>query len=149
MLGLGVARGGIKAIQAGSNEPFFKLLVINAHVLEFAVALSIVAPLVFSILPALQASGADLNDALKEGGRRTSGGVKGRRSRAVLVVSQLALALMLLVVAGLITRTMAAIEHVPTGIDPSHVLTAQVQLDPPTYVDAARAAAFAERLPSD
>ncbi len=145
-LGLGVAHGGIKAIQASSNEPFFKLLFINGHVLEFAVALSFVAPLVFSILPALQASGADLNDALKEGGRRTSGGVKGRRSRAVLVVFQLSLALMLLVVAGLITRTMAAIEHVPTGIEPSHVLTAEVQLDPPKYVDAARAAAFAERL---
>jgi putative ABC transport system permease protein len=146
ILGLGVARGGIKAIQSGSDEPFFKLLFINAHVLEFAVALSILAPLVFSVLPALQASGADLNEALKEGGRRTSGGVKGRRSRAVLVVSQLALALMLLVVAGLMTRTMAAIEHVPTGIEPSHVLTARVQLDPPKYVDAARAAAFAERL---
>jgi putative ABC transport system permease protein len=145
-LGLGVAHGGIKAIQAASNEPFFKMLFINAHVLEFAVVLSIVAPLVFSILPALQASGADLNDALKEGGRRASGGVKGRRSRAVLVVFQLSLALMLLVVAGLITRTMAAIEHVPTGIEPSHVLTAQVQLDPPKYVDAARASAFADRL---
>jgi putative ABC transport system permease protein len=145
-LGLGVAHGGIKAIQASSNEPFFKLLFINAHVLEFAVTLSIVAPLVFSILPALHASGADLNDALKEGSRRSSGGVKGRRSRAVLVVFQLSLALMLLVVAGLVTRTMAAIEHVPTGIEPAHVLTAQVQLDPPKYVDAARAAAFADRL---
>ena len=145
-LGLGVAHGGIKAIQSTSNEPFFKLLFINAHVLEFAVVLSILAPLVFSILPALQASGADLNDALKEGGRRNSGGVRGRRSRAVLVVFQLSLALMLLVVAGLITRTMAAIEHVPTGIEAAHVLTAQVQLDPPKYVDSARAASFAERL---
>jgi len=145
-LGLGVAHGGIKAIQASSNEPFFRLLFINAHVLEFAVVLSIAAPLVFSILPALHASGADLNEALKEGGRRSSGGAKGRRSRAVLVVFQLSLALMLLVVAGLVTRTMAAIEHVPTGIEPAHVLTAQVQLDPPKYVDAARASAFADRL---
>jgi len=145
-LGLGFARGGIKAIQAASNEPFFKMLVINAHVLEFAVALSIVAPIVFSVLPALQASGADLNDALKEGGRRASGGAKGRRSRAVLVVSQLSLAFMLLVVAGLITRTIAAIEHVPTGIDSSHVLTVQVQLDPPKYRDVARAGVFAERF---
>ena len=40
---------------------------------------------------------------------------------------------MLLVVAGLITKTIAAVEHVPTGIDPSHVLTLQVQLDPPKY----------------
>jgi putative ABC transport system permease protein len=145
-LGLGVALSGIRAIQAASNEPFFKLLVINGHVLEFAVALSVAAPLAFSILPALHASGADLNDALKEGGRRASGGAKGRRSRAVLVVSQLSLALMLLVVAGLVTRTMAAIEHVPTGIDSSHVLTAQVQLDPPKYIDAPRAAVFAEQL---
>ena len=58
-LGLGVARGGLKAIQAASNEPFFKMLVINAHVLEFAVALSLLAPLLFSMLPALQASRAD------------------------------------------------------------------------------------------
>jgi putative ABC transport system permease protein len=145
-IGLGLARGGLKAIQAASNEPFFKMLVINAHVLEFAVALSVIAPLAFSVVPALQASNADLNDALKEGGRRASGGVRGRRSRAVLVVSQLALALMLLVVAGLITRTVAAIEHVPTGIDPSNVLTLQVQLDPPTYRDVARAVTFADQL---
>jgi putative ABC transport system permease protein len=145
-IGLGLARGGLKVIQAASNEPFFKMLVINAHVLEFAVALSVIAPLAFSVVPALQASNADLNDALKEGGRRASGGVRGRRSRAVLVVSQLALALMLLVVAGLITRTVAAIEHVPTGIDPSNVLTLQVQLDPPTYRDVARAVTFADQL---
>lgn len=145
-LGLGVAVGGIKAIQAASNEPFFKMLVINGHVLEFAVALSVLAPIVFSILPALQASGADLNDALKESGRRTSGGARGRRSRAVLVVSQLSLALMLLVVAGLVTRTIAAIEHVPTGIDASHVLTVQVQLDPPKYRDVSRAGFFAEQF---
>jgi putative ABC transport system permease protein len=143
-LGLGVARGGIRAIQAGSNEPFFRMLAINGHVLAFAVALSVLAPLVFSILPAIQASGADLNEALKEGGRRASGGGRGRRSRAVLVVSQLSLALMLLVVAGLITRTIAAIEHVPTGIDPSHVLTLQVQLDLPKYRDASHAGVFAE-----
>jgi putative ABC transport system permease protein len=145
-IGLGLARGGLKAIQAASNEPFFKMLVINSHVLEFALILSVIAPLAFSLVPALQASNADLNDALKEGGRRASGGAKGRRSRAVLVVSQLALALMLLVVAGLITRTVAAIEHVPTGIDPSNVLTLQVQLDPPTYRDVARAVTFADQL---
>jgi putative ABC transport system permease protein len=144
--GLVVARAGLKTIQAASNEPFFKMLVINGHVLEFAVALSVIAPLVFSLVPALQASRADLNDALKEGGRRASGGVKGRRSRAILVVSQLALALMLLVVAGLVTRTMAAIERVPTGIDPSHVLTLQVQLDPPAYGDLVRVGAFADQL---
>ena len=74
------------------------------------------------------------------------GGRRGRRSRAVLVVSQLALALMLLVVAGLITKTIAAVEHVPTGIDPSHVLTLQVQLDLPKYPDAARAGVFAEQF---
>jgi putative ABC transport system permease protein len=145
-LGLALARGGLKVIQAESNEPFFKMLVINGHVLEFALALSVIAPLAFSLVPALQASRADLNDALKEGGRRASGGVRGRRSRAALVVSQLALALMLLVVAGLITRTVAAIERVPTGIDPSNVLTLQVQLDPPTYRDVARAGTFADQL---
>jgi putative ABC transport system permease protein len=142
-LGLGLARGGIRAIEAASNEPFFKMLVINGHVLAFAVALSVIAPLVFSMLPALHASRADLNDALKEGGRRASGGARGRRSRAVLVVSQLALALMLLVVAGLITRTIAAVEQVPTGIDASRVLTLQVQLDAPNYRDLAHAGVFA------
>ena len=145
-LGLGMARGGLRAIQGASNEPFFKMLVINGHVLAFAVALSMIAPLVFSLVPAWQASRSDLNDALKVGGRRASGGVKGRRSRALLVVSQLALAVILLIVAGLITRTMAAIERVPTGIDPSHVLTLQAQLDPPTYRDVGRVSVFADQL---
>jgi putative ABC transport system permease protein len=144
--GLGVAHGGIRAIQAASNEPFFKMLVINAHVLEFAFALSVLAPLVFSVLPALAASRADLNDALKDGGRRASGGRRGRHSRAVLVVAQLALALMLLVVAGLVTRTVAAMERVPTGIDAEHVLTLQVQLDSPKYADTARVKIFADQF---
>jgi putative ABC transport system permease protein len=145
-LGLLVARQGLKAIQAANFEPFFRLLTINANVLAFTFALAIGAPILFSIVPAIHASRTDLNETLKESGRRASGGAKGRRSRAVLVVSQLALAVMLLFVAGLVVRTISALERAPTGIDSSNVLRVQVQLEAPKYVDLPKATVFAGRL---
>ncbi|HTK28418.1 MAG TPA: ABC transporter permease [Vicinamibacterales bacterium] len=145
-LGLAVALGGIRLIQAYSNEPFFSLLTINGHLLAFVAGVSALAPVLFGVVPSLHASQGDAGDALKEGGRRVSGGVKGRRSRAALVVTQLALALMLLVVAGLVTRTVAAVERTPTGIDGAGVLTLQVQLDPPAYRDVRQAVDTGGRL---
>jgi putative ABC transport system permease protein len=144
--GLVVAKQGLRAIQAGSFEPFFRLLTINATVLAFTFGLAVLAPILFSIVPAIHASRTDLNETLKESGRRTAGGAKGRRSRALLVVSQLALAVMLLVVAGLVVRSISALERAPTGIDSQNVLRVQIQLEAPTHVDLPQANDFAGRL---
>ena len=125
-LGLAVAYGGLTAIKAAAYEPFFELVAIDRNVLLFTAALSLVTPLVFSLLPALQASRTNMNDTLKDGGARAGGGRRGRRSRAVLVVSQLALAMALLIVSGLLVRTMIAINTVEWGFEPAGVLSMRV-----------------------
>jgi putative ABC transport system permease protein len=137
-LGLGVAYGGLAVIKAAAYEPFFELVVIDRNVLMFTAALSLVTPLVFSLLPALQASRTSMNDTLKDGGARGGSGRRGRRSRAVLVVSQLALAMSLLIVSGLLVRTMIAINTVDWGFEPAGVLSMRV--DAPRWRYASDAA---------
>jgi putative ABC transport system permease protein len=146
VLGVAVTGAGIRAIQATSNDYFFRQLMVGRHLLAFAFALSMLTPLLFSLLPALHASRADLNEALKGAGYRTSGGPKGRRSRAVLVVSQLALALMLLVVASLAARSVAAIEHEPPGVQTANLLTVQIQLESPKYREVQHAVPFTDQV---
>ena len=145
LLGLLVTRAGIKGIQATADNYIFRNLSVSSHLITFAFALSVLAPLVFSLLPALQASRADLNDTLKEASHRASGGPTGRKSRAVLVVSQLALALMLVFVAALAARSVAAARTEPPGIQTANVLTVHVQLEAPKYQRDDQALPFAER----
>ena len=80
---------------------FFQRLAINGNLLTFAFVLSVMAPVLFGVVPALQSSQPNLNEDLKEGGRDASSSVRGNRSRAVLVVAQVAFALAVLIVSGL------------------------------------------------
>jgi putative ABC transport system permease protein len=131
LVGLAFAYGGLAAIKAAAYEQFFELVMIDRNVLLFTAALSIVTPLLFSLLPALHASKTDLNESLKDSGARTGGGVRGRRSRSFLVVSQLSLAMMLLIVAALLVRTMIAITHASLGFNPSGLVA--MRLDVPQW----------------
>jgi putative ABC transport system permease protein len=144
--GLVVAYGGLAAIKAAAYEPFFELVVIDRNVLAFTAALSLVTPLVFSLLPALQASRTNMNDTLKDGGARTCGGRRGRRSRAVLVVSQLTLAMALLIVSGLLVRTMIAINTVRWGFEPSGVLSMRLEAPEWRYGPDAAVRGYYERV---
>jgi putative ABC transport system permease protein len=126
--GLALAHLGLVVIRAAAYEPFFELVRIDRNVLLFTGALAIVAPLLFSLVPAIQSSRSDVNDALKEGTARTGGGVTGRRSRSVLVVSQLTLAMALLIVSGLLVRTMIGMARAPLGFDPKGLLSLQVEI---------------------
>jgi putative ABC transport system permease protein len=145
-VGLAFAYGGLRIIKAAAYEPFFELVVIDGNVLWFTVALSIVTPLVFSLLPALHASRTDLNDALKDSSTRTGGGLRGRRSRAALVVSQLALAMTLLIVSGLLLRTMIAITGTPLGFEPDGLATMRLEAPEWKYGPDASVTDFYARL---
>ena len=127
-LGLGFAYAGLWIVKAAAYEPFFELVTIDRNVLLFTAALSLVTPFVFSLLPALQSANRDVNAALKEGAALTGGDVRGRRSRSILVASQLALAMALLIVSGLFIRSMIAYARTPLGFDPSGILTLQVEI---------------------
>jgi putative ABC transport system permease protein len=103
----------------------------DAAVLWFALAASILTGLLFGLMPALRSAGADPNDALKDLGKAT-GGRSRRGLRNVLVMGELALAFVLAVGAGLLGRSLLRLINVDPGFDPYHVLTLR------TYVYGAR-----------
>ncbi|MBZ5555862.1 MAG: ABC transporter permease [Acidobacteriia bacterium] len=134
-LGLLLAYAGIGSFRALSLEGYFQKLAINFNLLTFAFFLSLLAPVLFGVMPALQSSRPNLNEDLKDGGRDAASSVRGGRSRSVLVVVQVGFAFAVLIVSGLIVRTVIAMEHVPVGVNAGGLLTLRVRFDPPKYND--------------
>jgi len=122
-------------------------IAVDARALIFALLISTAAALIFGLLPALHAAGADLNEALKEGGRSSSPSAGRSRVWSVLVAGEMALASMLLIGAGLAMKSFVNLQHVNPGIQPHHVLTFRMRL--PTdnlYKTDREQAAFYRRL---
>ena len=119
---------------------------IDAQVLAYAALASLVSSVLVGIFPALQASRRDSGAHLKEGGRSGSEGVGGRRLRSALAVSELAIALMLLVGAGLLIRSFIALNNTDPGFATTGVLTLRLQLPGARYAEPARVTAFYDRL---
>ena len=113
---------------------------IDARVLLFVLAASIVTGILAGVLPALRAGRTDLNDALKEGGR--SEGAVGIRTRRLLIVCEVALSVVLLTGAGVMLRTLTALRSVDAGFDPHNVLTMQVVLPETRYTTPAQISGF-------
>ena len=105
---------------------------LSVPVLLFTIALAIGTGLVFGLIPAVQISREDVNEALTAGGRAATGGLRGR-VRATLVVAQVAVAVALLVAAGLVVRSFVNLVRVPSGIRADHVLTMRVSLPTVRY----------------
>jgi putative ABC transport system permease protein len=103
-------------------------LSLNGGVLAYVVAISIASGLLFGVAPALWSRGRVPADALREGGRTSSGGARARRWGEMLLVSELALALLLTTGAGLLLRSFWKLQQVDPGIDSRGVLTAQIAL---------------------
>ena len=131
--GLVVAYGGLALMRAAAYEPFFQIVRIDRNVMAFTAALALLTPMLFAILPALHSTRADAVDALKDGGTRTAGGVRAARSRSVLIVAQLGLAVMLLVLATLLVHALVNITGAPRGVDQDALLTARLDLPPWRY----------------
>jgi len=106
---------------------------IDARVLGFALAISVVSSLLFGLLPALRASRVDLNEVLKEGGRSTGGG--RRRGRSALLVAEVALSMVLLVGAGLMMRGFLGEQSKLPGFPMERLLTADILLGGTKYFD--------------
>jgi putative ABC transport system permease protein len=105
---------------------------INARTLVFTLGVTVSTAVVFGIAPALQASKIQPGEALKEGDR-SGRSMRGRRARSVLVVSEVALALIVLVGAGLLIRTFQRLRQVETGFQASNLLTMRTVLPPSKY----------------
>jgi predicted permease len=139
--GLAIAEASLyvmRAINPG-NIPRLEDISINGSVLLFTFGISTVAGLLFGLAPAWRAIKLDLNTSLKSGGRsgQADGGllVSRHRLRGLLVVSELAFSLMLLIGAGLLIRSFVRLQNVPPGFAADHVLSMHVAAGGPKYPD--------------
>ncbi len=117
---------------------------LNGQILLYTLVVSVLTGLLFSLTPALHAARTDLTDALKEGGRQ-SGGMPARgRAGRVFLVSEVALATVLLIGAALLIRTVVSLTQVEPGFRPDALLTFQVGLDSNDYAQDQRTPFFRE-----
>jgi putative ABC transport system permease protein len=139
VVGAAVGYAGIRALLSVSpgNIPRIGLdgsnVSLDWRVLAFTLAVSIVTGILFGLVPALHSSRADLTSTLKEGGNRTGTGARHNRTRALLVTTETALALVLLIAAGLLIRSFIAIRQVNPGLDARNVLTMRMSLTGPRF----------------
>jgi putative ABC transport system permease protein len=118
---------------------------IDLRVVAAAAAVTLLSTVIFGLVPALQGTKPDINESLKQGARSSSG--PGRtRIRSLLVTGEVALAMVLLTGAGLLTRSFVRLAGVDPGFDPGNVLTAQIPLSPKRYPRGRQQADFYERL---
>ena len=118
---------------------------VDLVVLGFTLAISLAASLLFGVAPAMRASRPDLQQALRDESR-SSGSFRRRRLSSTIVVGEVALALVLLVAAGLLLRSFVRLQRVDIGFDPAHLLTARMSLPEARYGLASNVAAFYEQL---
>ncbi|HSL55802.1 MAG TPA: ABC transporter permease [Pyrinomonadaceae bacterium] len=149
-LGILIGFWGIDALRAANPgeatkyAPGWYQLGINSTVLLFTLGLSLLSGIVFGLAPALQVSRPNLNDSLKEGTRGTTG--TSHRLRSSLVVFEVALSLMLLVGAGLLTRSFLSLLRTDPGFNPDNVITMNLVLPAAKYKDRPARAAFYDDL---
>jgi len=129
-----------------ANLPRLEEVRLDSRVLLFSACLSILSAVISGLAPALRLSRTSPNEALKEGGRSATGGLKHLRLQRLLVVSQVALALVLLIGAGLMLRSFESLMKVDAGFEPKNVLTAYVSLPASKYPNPAARQAFFDQL---
>jgi putative ABC transport system permease protein len=137
LMGLCFAHGvlSLMVFITRGREALFTMATLDREVLIFTLIVTMAAPVVFGLLPALRASRADVSSSLKEGGARSGGGRRGSRIRGTLVVSQISLALMLMILAGVAARTVMTIGELDPGFDGTNVLSMVVELPEGDYAD--------------
>ena len=148
-LGLLIALWGVDAIPGliGTEIPYWILFVVDWRVVIFAILLSALTALAFGLVPALRASRPDLVGSLKEGAQSSTATGRRARLRGVLVVAQIAGALVLLAGAGLMIKTFLRAANVTDlGYDPRGVITTAVQVLQPHYDDPSQVGAFASTV---
>ncbi|HLY60819.1 MAG TPA: ABC transporter permease [Terriglobia bacterium] len=115
---------------------------IDAWVLVFVFGLSLITGIIFGLVPALYSAKPDLNDALKDGNRASTTSIANRGIRNVLVVSEIAMALVLLIGSGVLMRSFIRLMNVDPGFDPQNVLTMNVELPDSRYANETQMIAF-------
>lgn len=138
-LGLLVSVWGVRALARAIPDDFSRFipgwnnLVINRTAFAFTLIVSVITGLVFGLIPAMQSTRTNFNEALKEGGKSSPGKASHNRSRNILVVAEVALSLVLLIGAGLMIHSFVGLLRSDLGVNPTNVLTMQVSLPNEKY----------------
>jgi putative ABC transport system permease protein len=148
LLGLFIAKWGTDAliVTVPQNIPRFSAIQLDDAVLAFTFIISVATGVVFGLVPAWHASRVDLNNALKTGARIGTGGEHKHRLRNGLVMGEIAIALILLVCAGLLIQTFARLGRVQTGLRAENLFTARVNLPDTSYPRPTDVNAFFDQL---
>jgi predicted permease len=149
VLGLLLSLWGVRMFAlavAGVGKPYWIKFTMDYAVFGYLAAISVGTGILFGLAPALHTSKVDINETLKEGGRGTSGGSRARYLSAVLVIGQLALALVLLAGAGLMIRSFMKVYGMDLGFNRDNILTARFALDNAKYPTPESRAHFHELL---
>ena len=139
VLGLGLGYFGLRALLAINPGNIPRIgedgagVTTDWRVLLFTLLVAVLTGILFGLIPAIHASRTDLNITLREGGSRSGAGLRQNKVRSVLVVTEIALALVLLVGSALLIRTYMALRAVKPGFDPHNILTMNMSLDGPRF----------------
>jgi len=147
-LGLLLASWGVDVLvsAATGNIPRAAEISVDGSVLGFTGLIALLTGVIFGLAPAVQLSKADLNDALKDTSRGSTGGLRRTRIRGVLVVVEVALSVILLIGAGLLIRSFVLLQRVDSGFNPDRLLVANISLPTSRYAEPAQRSAFYTRL---
>jgi predicted permease len=128
------------------SVPLFSQISLNVTVPLFTLGVSLLAAMLFGLVPAVQVSRLDLNRALREEGRGLAGSTGSARIQRALVVSEVALAVMLVIAAGLLLRSFDRLLRIDPGFNVKNLLTVNIDLPALRYQDNQRVTAFYDRL---
>jgi len=147
-LGVALAWAGIRLIVRldGGEIPRLAGTSVDGRVLLFSLGLTVIAGIIVGIVPALQQSAGNVRSTLGEAARGSSSGREGNRLRRALVAAQVAMALLVLVAAGLLGRSFIALQGVRPGFSPADVVTFQLTLPFSRYDSATKLIALFERV---
>ncbi|HEV2802105.1 MAG TPA: ABC transporter permease [Pyrinomonadaceae bacterium] len=147
-LGLLIAMWGIDLLLAATpaDLPRLNEVTLDGRVIAFNAAMTLLTGIVFGLAPALQASKADLNEALKDGGRVSGEGGRRSKLRGALVVAEVAISLVLLVGAGLLVQSFMRLLNVTPGFDAERVMTLDLVAGRRKYPDSAQQTALIQNL---
>ena len=148
IVGLALAGAGVRLLAwwNPASIPRIAGVTVDLRVAVFTIAMALVTSVLFGLAPALRALRAGLVESLKDGSQSASSGSARQRFRNTLVVLEMALAVVLLVGAGLMLRSLWALQSTPLGLQPSNVLTMRVALPAESYRSPEQVVGFYQRL---
>jgi putative ABC transport system permease protein len=123
-----------------------EMISIDASVMIFTLIVAVVTGLIFGLAPASQAAHSNINDTLKEGGRDSGAGPRGKRLRSTLVIAEVAVSFILLIGAGLLINSFMHLRNLDPGFRADHLLTLNVDLSETKYADNPRRVAFFDEV---